>query len=388
MVPDTDRIVSYSTLNPPFNDPNFLQLAHYAQSHCLFAHIRASDTPAKYNSLANCHPFIFGDLTFMHNGGISNFSQVKRELLTSLSQEAFELIHGTTDSELIGALFIDYLSASSEAWVQSDRGAQAIKLKTAVVETINHIVSTVKTVMREATKPCSLNLVVTNGDVLVATRYRNANAEPPSLYYRWEQRTRSVIVSSEPLSFKQQWELIPRNHILTFDPTTNILTLDPIDLPYQPAKLTHTPVQPNVGLPSPLSKPVDFLFTPVVPCSVHMTGECDCNTDAGTVASPPPLKVSKLPSPSNLSQIEPAEKADSELASHSSVLAELTSLKNQQVGGPTVHIEGSPESSPSSPAEEPNKNNRTLLAVSFTVTTLLSVFTLVQLRYLNQRLAR
>ena len=63
---DNKSVASYTTLNPPFNDPNFLQLAHYARSHCLFAHLRASDTPAKYNSLANCHPFIYGAQPLPH----------------------------------------------------------------------------------------------------------------------------------------------------------------------------------------------------------------------------------------------------------------------------------------------------------------------------------
>ena len=50
---DTDKsnIVTYYTLQPPFNDANFLQVAHFARAHCLFAHIRASDVPAKYNSV-------------------------------------------------------------------------------------------------------------------------------------------------------------------------------------------------------------------------------------------------------------------------------------------------------------------------------------------------
>ena len=38
--------------------------------------------------------------TFMHNGGITGFPQMKRHLLSQLGDEAYEAMEGTTDSEV------------------------------------------------------------------------------------------------------------------------------------------------------------------------------------------------------------------------------------------------------------------------------------------------
>lgn len=115
-----------------------------------------------------------GRWSFMHNGGIPQFRKIKRSLLNLLSQEIFNDISGSTDSEHIFALFLNFLS---------DRDSQLSleEITSAIEKTISTIIDLCgKAGMNE---PCSLNLCATDGTHIVATRFRNASDCPPSLYY-------------------------------------------------------------------------------------------------------------------------------------------------------------------------------------------------------------
>ena len=50
----------------------------------------------------------------MHNGSLEGFSQGRRKLLAELSDEAFELIAGSTDSEHLFAIFVEAFEFTSE----------------------------------------------------------------------------------------------------------------------------------------------------------------------------------------------------------------------------------------------------------------------------------
>ena len=84
----------------------------------MVAHVRAA-SPGSTVTEANCHPFSWKDLTFVHNGDIGCFKstskwciinhiiEIKKQLVHVLSEESFLLIEGSTDSEHLFALFID-----------------------------------------------------------------------------------------------------------------------------------------------------------------------------------------------------------------------------------------------------------------------------------------
>eukprot|EP01126_Amoeba_proteus_P007329 TRINITY_DN12634_c0_g1_i4.p1 TRINITY_DN12634_c0_g1~~TRINITY_DN12634_c0_g1_i4.p1 ORF type:complete len:118 (+),score=2.86 TRINITY_DN12634_c0_g1_i4:530-883(+) len=50
----------------------------------------------------------------MHNGSIAAYKKVRRKFLSSLSDELFEQIEGTTDSELAFAIFLNILPSLTE----------------------------------------------------------------------------------------------------------------------------------------------------------------------------------------------------------------------------------------------------------------------------------
>ncbi|TIV89652.1 MAG: class II glutamine amidotransferase, partial [Mesorhizobium sp.] len=66
------------------------------KSGLFLAHVRASTGGA--TSRMNCHPFISGRWSFMHNGQIGGFEKIRRALENSLCDAVFDQREGTTDS--------------------------------------------------------------------------------------------------------------------------------------------------------------------------------------------------------------------------------------------------------------------------------------------------
>lgn len=110
MIEDGSCLVKFAT--PAWCSSNLLNIAKFIESGLVFAHVRAaSDGTVLTGNVnhENTHPFKFKRYTFMHNGGIPGFPQMKRALLSLLGEEAYEAIEGTTDSEVCFAFFLDEL---------------------------------------------------------------------------------------------------------------------------------------------------------------------------------------------------------------------------------------------------------------------------------------
>ncbi|MCJ1241186.1 hypothetical protein MMC14_009190 [Varicellaria rhodocarpa] len=99
---DGTRPALYKSQSPAINDFNFRSLYTNTETHCLFAHIRA--TSGSVVTQVNSHPFVFGRHTFMHNGAISNFTDIRRDMTDEFSYDAYANVLGSTDSEHAAAL--------------------------------------------------------------------------------------------------------------------------------------------------------------------------------------------------------------------------------------------------------------------------------------------
>lgn len=87
----------YKTIQPPLNDLNFRSICANTETRVCFGHIRAaSGTPI---ATVNNHPFVFGRHTFMHNGAVSDFIDIKRHVCAHMSPAAYAAVLGGTDSE-------------------------------------------------------------------------------------------------------------------------------------------------------------------------------------------------------------------------------------------------------------------------------------------------
>jgi len=255
----------YRTIQPPINDANFRSLCANSSSKAVLAHIRATSGSGVVP--INNHPFIFGIHSLMHNGLISNFEGVvKREIIKLIYDEAYDYIHGTTDSEHFAALFMTYLcpripkapmplmpnpDLTPEAKDEIPRGWEenhsAEEMKEALLKTIKAIIKIQKKVLGEKALSNFFNIAVTDGKDLVACRFRNHKTlEPTSLYYSTTAGTtldsrypggdddgrrrhglelgnknpkdhaKHVIIASEPSTSKilDNWKKVEKNKVL------------------------------------------------------------------------------------------------------------------------------------------------------------------------------
>ena len=90
---------------PAWNDSNLRSLAAHIQTKLFFAHVRATTGTAVNRS--NCHPFIWKNWTFMHNGKIGNWHGCRKDVEDLIDHIHYPHREGTTDSE---ALFLVALS--------------------------------------------------------------------------------------------------------------------------------------------------------------------------------------------------------------------------------------------------------------------------------------
>ncbi|EBW2353073.1 class II glutamine amidotransferase, partial [Salmonella enterica subsp. enterica serovar Enteritidis] len=88
----------YRDILPAWSDPNLKSICRQIRSPLFLAHVRASTGGA--TSRANCHPFIAGKWSFMHNGQIGGFEKIRRRLEALLPDTIYDRMEGSTDSEL------------------------------------------------------------------------------------------------------------------------------------------------------------------------------------------------------------------------------------------------------------------------------------------------
>jgi len=249
----------YKTIQPPGNDTNFLSLVSNMSTLALFAHIRmATSAVHEYNN----HPFAFGRHLFMHNGSVANFTLIRRDLCALMSPQAFAAIQGSTDSEHVGALYMTYLAANDDWEKEYPIKEMKVALDKAI-STVLRLQKKLPPAVRDEAN--SLNLCTTDGDQLLAVRFRNHPIEqPPSLYYSTtagvtlnrkypdhpdgeaaevqadvrpagqrkaaEEHGDHVIVASEPSTYKKEdWHLIPKNTAVLVDEQMKV-TLEPVKI--------------------------------------------------------------------------------------------------------------------------------------------------------------
>jgi glutamine amidotransferase len=239
------RPALYKSQSPPINDFNFKSLCENTETRCVFAHIRASS--GSVVTQVNSHPFVFGRYIFMHNGVISNFSAIRRDLTDLLSFDAYCNILGSTDSEHAAALYMTNLTnhGDKKTW---DKPYSLKAMFAAMRKTVMQILQLQHDKLGEANTPNSLNFCTTDGTKLLAIRFRNhASQQPPSLYWsefagrtlntkypghpdskdivnedsvldEGEKIGKHTIVASEPTTYdEKEWHLISRNHALLVD---------------------------------------------------------------------------------------------------------------------------------------------------------------------------
>ena len=219
--PDAGRPYIYKTLELPFFSENLVNLSAKIQGDCMLAHVRGIKYSPKEKVIKpNAHPFMFegSKLALAHNGLLESLDEMKPDLHKIIPNEISQQINGTTDSEWIYALLLSQL--------EDPRGSPELE---DVVEALHKTLVLLKEIRhkRKFTSTSPLNLFITNGEYLLATRFvldfgryptqfSSAHMYYHSLWYTYgdsygcydgeykmaggEKGKKSVIISSEPLT--------------------------------------------------------------------------------------------------------------------------------------------------------------------------------------------
>lgn len=211
----------FRSFTPAWSNRNLIDLARVTRSPCVLAHVRAA-TPGLPVSELDCHPFTSGKYAMMHNGDLAHFRELRRQVLGRLSDRAFSVVHGGTDSEHIFATVLDKLWDSRST---DPLEAMAKALEQSVIE------------LTELSRNYSaegfsyLNLALSDGERSIALRFTTDKPENASTLYLHTGRryvcegnvcrminpeagAGAVIVSSEPLSEDPGWQVVPPNHMV------------------------------------------------------------------------------------------------------------------------------------------------------------------------------
>ncbi|WP_127520372.1 class II glutamine amidotransferase [Mesorhizobium sp. Z1-4] len=187
----------YRDILPAWSDPNLRHVCHQVRSHLFLAHVRASTTGA--TSRDNCHPFVSGNWSFMHNGQIGGFEQIRRRLESSLPDHLYAERHGSTDSELL------FLIMLAEGLDRDPHGAT------------QRAVNRVSEAARDAgVEPfVRLTAAFSDGQSLYAVRYAS-DRFAPTLYLSTGAHGHSLV--SEPLdSDGAAWQPVPAGSFVKVD---------------------------------------------------------------------------------------------------------------------------------------------------------------------------
>lgn len=212
----------FTSLYPAWNDRNLSYLSKKTRAKLFFAHIRSASTGGI--SQFNCHPFIYKNWLFMHNGWIPYFGKIKRQIHNLLDDDIYNWIKGSTDSELIFGLFLQ-LTKKSKVRTAHDIYNMFLKV-------FNIINGLIKKYHENAV--CYFNTCITNGKSIVAFRYcTSSRCRPETLYFSLvengeqersnETKHKSVIIASEKLSHHGfKWQIIPVNHCFMIESDLSI----------------------------------------------------------------------------------------------------------------------------------------------------------------------
>jgi predicted glutamine amidotransferase len=201
---------TFHSVEPAWNDRNLRDLARHIETPLLFAHIRASSgSPVQQT---NCHPFRYGRWLWMHNGVISDFHEVKRDLVLAIDPGLYPSIEGSTDSEVFFHL------------------ALTLGLEDDPPSAVEHAVGLIEQVGRAhgVEHPIQMTVATTDGKTVWAFRY-SSEGDSRTLFYSTRMDTlrelhpeveilhrvsdESRLVVSEPLrDLAGAWNEVPESH--------------------------------------------------------------------------------------------------------------------------------------------------------------------------------
>ncbi|MBP1851451.1 class II glutamine amidotransferase [Rhizobium halophytocola] len=176
---------------PAWSDCNLKSLSRHVRSPLFLAHVRAATHGATRRD--NCHPFVKDSWSFMHNGQVEHFADLRRRIESMLDDEHFNARTGSTDSELLFLLALQFGLAERP------------------LEAMGEAIGFVEHLSREVKGMAQIKFTVafSNGKSLYAVRYAS-EGYAPTLFAAPMGRDGGYCLVSEPLDDnKDTWAEIP-----------------------------------------------------------------------------------------------------------------------------------------------------------------------------------
>ncbi len=192
----------YVTPAAAWNDANLPHLASRLSARTMLAAVRSA-TPGIPFGPANVAPFTNGELALAHNGFVQGFRQgIGRKLLARVSDRVFDAMDTVSDSLTLLLLVRDFV----------DNGM-------ALPDAVEATLGIVAEVLADTDRGATLNLLVSDGDVLVATRAA-VRLEQNSLYTSTDALPAGLTIASEPLHPDATWDKVePQTMVIVADGT-------------------------------------------------------------------------------------------------------------------------------------------------------------------------
>lgn len=188
----------YRDIMPAWSDPNLRSITAQVRSPLFLAHVRASTGTA--TSRNNCHPFVVGRWSFMHNGQVGGYDGFRRDADMMIADSLYPHRKGATDSE---ALFLIALAEGL------DHDPQA-----ALERAAGRLMGLSRT--KGAAPHLRLTCAFSDGETLYAVRYASDD-KAPTLWHRWSDTRGGRAVVSEPLEADEaDWQAIPQGSFCLF----------------------------------------------------------------------------------------------------------------------------------------------------------------------------
>ncbi|TWU55883.1 class II glutamine amidotransferase [Rubripirellula reticaptiva] len=214
-----------------FHGLHFSNTAERVYSESVVSHVRLATVGT--TSIVNCHPFQWGGWICAHNGTVTAIKQLRDEMLSELSDSLRCCIQGETDSELLFHWLMDRFLRS---------GAVDATACVSLSQLTDELAKGVLEIDRRCqlalpAKPAKLNVVLTDGRVMVASRFRNSlcwvhrdgirDCEIcgiPHVAHTPGKRYHAVVIASEPVSH-EAWEIVPDGTVISVDQDVQTATL-------------------------------------------------------------------------------------------------------------------------------------------------------------------
>jgi glutamine amidotransferase len=191
--------VRYRRAGPIWADANLADVTRASTSGAVLAAVRNGTVGMPIVDTA-CAPFTDGQWLFSHNGRIADWPESVADLAKSLPVTDLLTLDAPTDAALLWAL---------------------VRRRLAAGEHPTDVLATVVAEVARAAPGSRLNLLLTNGTVLVGTTWTH------SLWVR--STPDSVALASEPWDNDERWREIPDGSVVTAGAHPSIVDVRPLD---------------------------------------------------------------------------------------------------------------------------------------------------------------